>query len=272
MTEPEASAPPPSRAPTFFHRFARHLRRQDWFAVGIELLIVILGVYLGLQVNTWAANRADDRRSEVYVNRLIADLDADLNMRRANVAYYGAVYDSAERAHVLLETPESDARELVVNAYRATEYSYAPATTATWNEIVSSGDLALLPQGEIVSLASAYFADDTSRISSEPLLASPYRRRVRSLIPHDVQRAIRAGCGDVRDALDRAAVFSQDCQLDLPQERLEAAALALRSDPEVIPDLRYQFSAVGNARASLGGDVAFLEGALAALRASQAER
>ena len=273
MAEPtDVQHAPPGRGATFFHRFARHLRRQDWFAITIELLIVILGVYLGLQVNTWAAARADERRSEEYVDRLIVDMEDDLGSRRAMVAYYGAVYDSAERAYELLQQPDADARELVINAYRATEYNYAPPTTATWDEIVSSGDLALLPRQALQGGASAYFADDTARTSSEPLRDSTYRRRVRSLLSHDVQGAIRAGCSDALDDREQVIGFRQDCQLNIAQDRLEDAARALRSDPAVMSDLRYHFSAVANARTNLRADQIFLEGALVALRESQAER
>ena len=272
MSEPAETQAVTARRPPILHRLALHLKQQDWFAVSIELLIVVLGVFLGLQVNSWAAAQADERRGEVYVERLIGDMEADLGNRRAMVAYYGAVYDSAERAYALLEQPNADGRELVVNAYRASEYNYAPPTTATWDEIVSSGDLALLPRAAVENGASAYFADDTARTSSEPLRDSAYRRRVRGLIPHDVQRAIRETCSDVRDERGQTTGFTPDCRLDVPPSRIDAAARALRADPTVMTDLRYHFSGVSNARINLQADVIFLEGALAALRESQAGR
>ena len=36
-------------------RLTTALRKQDWFTVVIETLIVVLGVFLGLQVNNWSA-------------------------------------------------------------------------------------------------------------------------------------------------------------------------------------------------------------------------
>jgi hypothetical protein len=265
MTEPEASVPPPPRAPTFFHRFAQHLRRQDWVAVVIELLIVVLGVFLGLQVNEWAADRADERRSEMYAERLVADLQTDLQRRQELVAYYDAVFDSAERTYAMLSDPGSDDRALVINAYRATEYNYSPPTSATWDEIVSSGDLSLLPTPALEG-ASAYFRDDTARTVAEPLRQSLYRQTVRSLLPHEVQRAIRESCSDVLDSQNQITGFRQDCDLDVAVAEIDAAAGALRSDPQILSNLRYHFSTVANARINLRADVIFIEGALAALR------
>ena len=40
-------------------RLATSIRNQDWFTVVIETLIVVFGVFIGLQVNTWSGARAD---------------------------------------------------------------------------------------------------------------------------------------------------------------------------------------------------------------------
>ena len=40
-------------------RFTEHFRRQDWFALLMDLLIVVVGIYLGLQVDAWNTARQD---------------------------------------------------------------------------------------------------------------------------------------------------------------------------------------------------------------------
>jgi hypothetical protein len=35
-------------------RITANFRRQDWTAVVVELLIVVLGVFIGLQAQEWA--------------------------------------------------------------------------------------------------------------------------------------------------------------------------------------------------------------------------
>ncbi|MDQ1345737.1 MAG: hypothetical protein QG586_1268, partial [Pseudomonadota bacterium] len=39
-------------------RIAHHLQQQQWTAVLIELVILVLGVFLGFQVTDWANERA----------------------------------------------------------------------------------------------------------------------------------------------------------------------------------------------------------------------
>ncbi len=59
-------------------RIAEAYRRQDWFTVFVETMIVVLGVFLGLQVNNWNADRGDRAREASYLARLAEDLRADI--------------------------------------------------------------------------------------------------------------------------------------------------------------------------------------------------
>ena len=246
-------------------RIVEHLRKQHWTAVFIELVIVVLGVFIGMQVSNWNQAQADKRLGRAYSQRLTIDLRKDLAARRSLVEYYGAVLESIERTNKLLADPRSDARELVVDAYRGSEVNYSPQTHATWDEIVSSGDTGLLPRAAIESGIADYFALDSARISYDSLIVSAYRHRVRSIIPLEVQKAMRAGCSDVRGDTQQIVGFMPNCKLDVDEQTIVSTAAALRADPGVVADLRYQYSDVYSARANISGDVVLLTRALAAV-------
>jgi len=55
-------------------RLASAIRRQDGFTVVIEILIVVLGVFVGLQVNNWNEARQDRRDEHFYLARLQENL------------------------------------------------------------------------------------------------------------------------------------------------------------------------------------------------------
>ena len=59
-------------------RVAHNIRRQDWTAIGIELLIVILGVFLGFQVTDWAGERANRSTERRHLEEISEDLRADI--------------------------------------------------------------------------------------------------------------------------------------------------------------------------------------------------
>jgi hypothetical protein len=70
-------------------RVAHHLKRQEWTAVGIELLIVILGVFIGFQVTDWAGERAKRSAEARHLEEIAEDL-------RADAAIFDQIRSSAE--------------------------------------------------------------------------------------------------------------------------------------------------------------------------------
>ena len=247
------------------HRVIEHVREQNWTAIGIDFVIVVIGVFVGIQVANWNASLADERRGRAYAARLAADLERDLAGRRELAAYYAAVLEAVERTNALLTDPVADAQMLVVNAYRASEINYRAPSHATWNEIVSSGDTGLLPR-EAASHAAEYFAFDTARDQLGILGNSAYRHHVRTIVPLPLQKALRKGCSDIRDEVQQITGFMADCVLDIAPAVVASTAAALHADPVVLAELRHQYSDVYSAHANLSGDVAEIERALAALR------
>ena len=130
-------------------RLTTALRKQDWFTVVIETLIVVLGVFLGIQLGNWNGARADRELGDQYTIRLVADLEQDLADNLVLLAYYDQVLASVVEADRLLASPGANPKDLVAAAYRASEFSNNPTDRATWDQIVSSGHLGLLPSFRI---------------------------------------------------------------------------------------------------------------------------
>ena len=57
-------------------RVIAHFKKQEWTAIAIDFLIVVVGVFVGLQVNNWNIAQAEQRREAFYLQRLHSDLDA----------------------------------------------------------------------------------------------------------------------------------------------------------------------------------------------------
>ena len=245
-------------------RVITHFRQQEWTAIAIDFVIVVAGVFVGMQVANWNEQQADNRRARAYTERLAVDLGKDLASKRALTAYYAAVLESVKRTNALLADPKADPEQLVVHAYRATEINFAPQTRSTWDEIVASGDIGLLPR-VVESGVSDYFAVDIVRLAFETVSNSAYRHLVRTIIPLELQQALRDGCSDVRDDAQQIVGFMPDCKLDFEPGMIQATAAALRADAGIRAELRYQYSEVFSARANIAGDVVFLERALATL-------
>ncbi len=59
-------------------RLAEGIRNQDWFTVVVEVLIVVVGIFLGLQVDDWNEARKDRNDEIIYLERIVADLEISL--------------------------------------------------------------------------------------------------------------------------------------------------------------------------------------------------
>jgi hypothetical protein len=55
-------------------RIAQHMKQQHWTGVLIELVIVVLGVFIGLQADNWNGQRLERQRVAVLVEGMRADL------------------------------------------------------------------------------------------------------------------------------------------------------------------------------------------------------
>lgn len=252
-------------------RIVEQMKQQRWNSVFIELIIVVLGVFIGIQASNWNAAQADRKKGEEFAARLLQDLRRDLVGRERMIAYYRAVQESAGKAAVLLESPALDPKALVVNAYRATEYNYYLTMRATWDELVSSGDIGILPSNIDENEISTFFTFDSGKDAKDAFERSPYRERVRRIIPQEVQQAIRAGCSDETDEIGNVLAFRPECKLDVSDPEIAAAAADLVKDPDVLPDLRFHFSTINSAVSGISGDVVLLKRAIASFEEDAAQ-
>jgi hypothetical protein len=79
-------------------RLAGAIRRQDWFTVLIEIMIVVIGVVLALQVQQWAQDRADRQTEAAYLSRLYDEVPALEATRARLIEFRENVYASATSA------------------------------------------------------------------------------------------------------------------------------------------------------------------------------
>ena len=60
----------------FVRRLSDALRKRDWFGIGFELLVVVVGVLLGLEASRWSA----EREERAYRDQIFAALDETLKV------------------------------------------------------------------------------------------------------------------------------------------------------------------------------------------------
>jgi hypothetical protein len=223
------------------------LRGQQWTAIAIEFVIVVLGVFVGIEVSNWNAARLERQRGAEFTGRLIDDLREEAWIYQYYVEYYGDVLASAERALDILEgrTAASD-ETLLVNAYRATQYRRAVRRRATYDELTSTGAIGLIEERALRETAMRVYTSLMFDTTANEGVASRYRERFRMIVPVATQAALARACGDrlveignydsIVDSLDYA------CDTGLSREAQRQTATILRTDEALTPLLRLRIA------------------------------
>ena len=228
---------------------SKHVKDQNWFAVAIDFFIVVIGVYIGIQVSNWNAKRIDIERGEYFSARLIQDIRREFRAYEKEGTYYSTVHNHAKRAMALMDSndPALD-NEFIVSAYNASQYYYAEPENSTYNELMATGNLYLLQDENLRNAALVLYKSTLRLRLANYVLDSDYRERVRRVMPYDVQNAVREQCGDIDDNVTGfSSGIPADCRIEFASERIAAAAVVLRNDPELRSDLTLFLSAFGYA-------------------------
>ncbi len=61
-------------------RITKHVKAQNWFAVALDFLIVVIGIFVGLQVNDWNTQRQEKLLLGQYLENMKEDVRIDLTM------------------------------------------------------------------------------------------------------------------------------------------------------------------------------------------------
>lgn len=59
-------------------RVVHRLKQQEWTAIAIELVLVVLGVFIGIQVSNWNEVRKEHSLEAVYLDRIAQDIRGDI--------------------------------------------------------------------------------------------------------------------------------------------------------------------------------------------------
>ncbi|HET9485123.1 MAG TPA: DUF6090 family protein [Xanthomonadales bacterium] len=127
--------------------FRTHVVQHDWFAVGVDLVVVVVGILVALEFGSWVEARKDRALEQVYLERLKEDFEIELARIDDARRYAQSRIDAAKLLHRLVADPASapDAGARVPWAVETASWRSFPQINAfVYGELQSTGRLALL--------------------------------------------------------------------------------------------------------------------------------
>lgn len=223
----------------FIRRIVDKLKSQNFSVAGIELVVVILGVFIGIQVSNWNDGRKDETRALAYLERIRADLDSDIANFQNRLSFWahtseygkqGLDYAATENAQDLTEW------DLLLAYFQASQLAEFFTTRAAYDELISGGELGLIRDLELRnSLANYYTNADNPALSERPV----YREHVRGVVPLRMQKYIWEHCY-ASDEVGNQTLSA--CQAPADAGDTLQIVEAISRDEQLMSELRYWMS------------------------------
>lgn len=163
-------------------RLTKHVEDQNWFAVGVDFLIVVVGVFIGIQVANWNDAKSERVLEQQVLVHIADDISLDrgqlangLAMTRQNIAAANYAFELAELAPVtqlimpIEEIGSLDISSSLVSAptdllltnpdriWSSSVVRYYPAqSNSALDSLVAAGNLSLIRDADIVRQLQIY--------------------------------------------------------------------------------------------------------------------
>jgi len=151
-----------------------HVRSQNWSAVALDFIIVVVGIFVGLQADAWNENRKERNRERAAIEQLLSDFTTNGAIVKDMADFHVEKVEELTFAMDALTRGELAPDEAVRfrNAFISmTQLPPLGATMGGYDALIASGDFALIQDQKLRSMLVNLNAD----LEAERSLLSYFR-------------------------------------------------------------------------------------------------
>ena len=202
----------------------KHVKEQNWFAVFIDFIIVVVGVFVGIQVSNWNQIQIDNNTAGEYIARIQSDLLDNVRDMNHRNEYFSLVKTHAIAALKDFDKqPESLGQQFLIDSYEASQSLPRLIGRDTYDELLSVGALNTISNLATRQRLAQYYR---SSVTSQSILVfvPSYQNELRSTMPYKAQKPFRMGsCSHAFTTDSTGAPIikpSNSCDLNLSKQQL----------------------------------------------------
>ncbi len=141
-------------------RISAHIRGQNWFAAVLDLLVVVVGLFLGLQIDTWWEGQKEARIESTYLQEIREDFELNQSSLHEQISDAEQIIRSMIVLHEqsTLVEPSLSVVKLNENFSLINNMPTFVIATRAYVNLTGSGDLKLLRNRQLKNLLAAYYA------------------------------------------------------------------------------------------------------------------
>ena len=159
----------------FIARLGRHFREQDWFAVVVEVLVVIVGLMLAFQLDRWREQQIDRQDEHAYIDRLIVDIEEDIPTIETAIEIAELRLEFVNKLMAVAVDPRTalDQPAVFLAAVNQASFTFAPSLTRhTFDDLRTTGNMRLIRDSDIKDALFDYYGWEESQRQFRPIQIS----------------------------------------------------------------------------------------------------
>ena len=123
-------------------RFSKHVTDQNWFAVGLDVLVVMVGIFLGIQVNNWNVSQNDLVKEQEILQQLKSEYEDNLIQLDQKIAHRKFMLKSFHQLFNYIDNPIDVDQDAFMSEFNVIIGS--PTFDPIQNNLINSGNIELI--------------------------------------------------------------------------------------------------------------------------------
>ena len=169
-------------------RITQHVKDQNWFAVALDFVIVVVGILIAFQITNWGDAQTERKRETQILQQIATDLLSDLDDYSSSID--GTLTKIATATYLLEQARKTRPLHLQLREKSFVErveelsnefwsfsilVSNAQPSTTAFDSIVSSGELGILRDKTLVQNLQEYRQITTALQKAQDVTLRPAR-------------------------------------------------------------------------------------------------
>lgn len=125
-------------------RFTGALRRQDWTAVAVELVLVVIGILIAFQISQWSTDRQAKQDRDSATIRLLAEAEQNVAYIRLGLTLQKKSFKELTYTLSAVQADQwrtADRQQMLSGLQSARTWVPLEPPSAVYNDLVASGSL-----------------------------------------------------------------------------------------------------------------------------------
>ena len=211
----------------------KHLKDQNWFAVGLDFFIVVVGVFLGIQVANWNEEQAfNDRETELLYD-LKKETQNSILLTNNKIDSYAQVTAAGKRSLNFISRNASCGSEcwpVLVDFMHASQWQGVQVPRSVYDSMRRNG---LPKDGAIVEAVEAYLAQNYAAVLATTTLPY-YGDVIRQLLSVETQEFYWRNCFSLLDGVEN---YDVNCPKGVADDIALKAVEDILQNTEIKPHL-----------------------------------